>query len=489
MQLTRKLSGPLDGALAAGGDPATSPLYVFGPFLRLVIPAGVASVTYGASIWLAVLTVSAVSAVYRRVMVWVTDGSGGSGLSEEEFGPWAAKLSAGITFIEYALTLLVSMSALVTFLADRIHALQSPVAGAQLRLGVAIVLTLLVAVVVNRGPRVATAAFGPATAALLALLWVMIAASIWHFGLRLPPFRAEAFSAVYLESTLGGFARILALMTGIEVFANLVAAYDGSPRERGQKAFGSLAIVMGTTGLTMLIVGPAIFSLADVERVEVSVFTQTMDALLPPPLAYAGSLVGVAVLLSASATAMLGIQNLALGLSHRHYLPARLGQRNRFGVAGAPVWCTALVATACFVLFGTHEATYLALYAAGVFVLLSITCWATVRRLLRERRGIGVLGAVVAASFTSTATAVIFAERFQDGAWLYLVLVPALYVGMSAARRARGTPSIDQDCLGRCLACSCPGLGPPSIEENRGDISLGGDARTHDRVARDATRP
>lgn len=292
------------------------------------------------------------------------------------------------------------------------QALQSPVAGADLRLGVATGLTLGVAAVVNRGPRVAAAAFGPATAALLVLLWVMIGASVWHLGLQLPPLRTEAFSGKYLGATLGGFARILALMTGIEVFANLVTAYDGSARERGRRAFGSLAIVMGTTGLTMLVVGPAIFALADVERTEVSVFTQTMDALLPAPLAYAGTLIGVAVLLSASATATLGIQNLALGLSHRHYLPARLGRRNRFGVAGAPVWYTAAVASACFVLFGTHEGTYLALYAAGVFVVLSMTCWATVRRLLRERSGLGVLGAAVAATFTTTATAVIFAERF-----------------------------------------------------------------------------
>lgn len=28
-----RLSSSLEGALAAGGDPATSPLYVFGPFL------------------------------------------------------------------------------------------------------------------------------------------------------------------------------------------------------------------------------------------------------------------------------------------------------------------------------------------------------------------------------------------------------------------------------------------------------------------------
>lgn len=465
MELTRRLSGPLDGALAAGGDPATSPLYVFGPFLRLVVPAGVAAVTYGASIWLAVLTVATVSAVYRRVMHWVSDGTGGSGLSEEEFGPWAAKLNAGITFIEYGLTLLVSMSALVTFLADRVRALESPAAGPTLRLAVAIGLTLGVAAVVNRGPRVAAAAFGPATAALLVLLWVMIGASVWQLGLRLPPLRVEAFSADHLGATLGGFARILALMTGIEVFANLVAAYDGSVRERSRKAFGSLVIVMGTTGLTMLIVGPAIFALADIERVEVSVFTQTMDALLPPALAYAGTLIGIAVLLSASATATLGIQNLSLGLSHRHYLPARLGRRNRFGVAGAPVWCTALVASACFVLFGTHEGTYLALYAAGVFVLLSMTCWATVRRLLRERSGLGVLGASVAAAFTTMATAVIFAERFLEGAWVYLILVPLFYAGMSAARRRRGAPSVEQECLGRCLACSCPGLGPPAVVE------------------------
>jgi hypothetical protein len=117
--VSRKLSNALEGALAGGGDPATSPLYVFGPFLRLVVVAGVAQITFGASIWLVILTVALVSAMYRLVMVWITDGSGGSGLSEEEFGGWAVKMNAGITFVEYTLTFLVSMAALVTFLADR----------------------------------------------------------------------------------------------------------------------------------------------------------------------------------------------------------------------------------------------------------------------------------------------------------------------------------------------------------------------------------
>ncbi|MBI4463635.1 MAG: hypothetical protein HY647_02925, partial [Acidobacteria bacterium] len=79
--VSHKLNNSLEGALAGGGDPATSPLYVFGPFLKLVVVAGVANITFGASIWLVVLTVFVVSSVYRLVVSWVTDGSGSSGLN------------------------------------------------------------------------------------------------------------------------------------------------------------------------------------------------------------------------------------------------------------------------------------------------------------------------------------------------------------------------------------------------------------------------
>ena len=169
-----KLKSSLQGALAGGGDPATSPLYVFGPFLTLIVGAGVASVTFGASIWMAVLTVVAVSAMYRYVMTWVIDGSGGSGLSEEEFGSWAVKINAAITVIEYTLTFLVSIAALVTFIADRAPVLNERVLFFDYRALTAVGFSLLVGFLVNRGPQISAAFFGPATAAVLLLLWVMI---------------------------------------------------------------------------------------------------------------------------------------------------------------------------------------------------------------------------------------------------------------------------------------------------------------------------
>jgi hypothetical protein len=104
--VSHKLSNAFEGALAGGGDPATSPLYVFGPFLQLIVVAGVAQIAFGASIWLVVLTVALVSAMYRLVMIWVIDGSGGSGLTKEEFGGREVKINAGTTFLEYTVTFL-----------------------------------------------------------------------------------------------------------------------------------------------------------------------------------------------------------------------------------------------------------------------------------------------------------------------------------------------------------------------------------------------
>ena len=472
--VSHKLKNSFEGALAGGGDPATSPLYVFGPFLKLIVVAGVAEVTFGASVWMVILTIAVVSAMYRLVMRWVTDGSGGSGLSEEEFGSWAVKVNAAITFIEYTLTFLVSMAAMVTFIADRVPVLNNKILWIQYRTLVAIVLSLLTGWLVNRGPKMAARAFGPATAGVLALLWAMVFATIFKYGIQLPEFNLQAFTSGYFHYTIGGFVRILAVMTGIEVFANLVAAYDGTSAERSNKAFSSLLIIMGTTGITMLIVGPAIFKLADPNITEISVFTQTMDLLLPKPLPLIGTLVGVAVLMSASAASAQGLQNLSLGLKERRYIPPTFGKVNQFGVADKPVWLEVAIVSLCFLLFGTHEETYLAIYAAGVFILLSMTGWAVTKRLFRQIREefsfgkIGVIvGTIIASILTTAATIIIFEERFLEGAWTYLLFIPLLYAGFTYFRNRLGAPTPLMEYLGRLDAAQLAGFGFGQMEVTR----------------------
>ena len=454
--ISHKLGNSFQGALAGGGDPATSPLYVFGPFLKLIVVAGVAQVTFGASIWMVILTVAVVSAMYRRVMFWVVDGSGGSGLNEEEFGSWAVKINAGITFVEYTLTFLVSMAALVTFIADRLPALNESLYGIPLRTFVAILLSILTGWAVNLGPKFAARIFGPTTLAVLLLLWTMVLATIWKLGFQLPEFQWKAFTPPYIHFTFAGYARILALMTGIEIFANLVAAYDGTAAQKSRKAFGSLLIIMVTTAVTILIVGPAVLALSDPRNPEISVFTQTMDRLLPQPLPYIGTLIGIIVLGSAAAASAQGLQNLALGLRYRHYIPALLGERNRFEVAAMPVWIEVVLVSICFLILGTKEETYLAIYAAGVFILLSMTGWAAAKRLTRQfsarsflRQAPALAGTVLAAILTTGATLIIFVERFREGAWTYLVFIPTLYFVFTYFRSKMGEPKPLEEHLGR----------------------------------------
>ncbi len=251
----------------------------------------------------------------------------------------------------------------------------------------------------------------------------------------------------------------LALMTGIEIFANLVAAYGGTRAERSKKAFGSLIIIMGTTVITMLVVGPVILAHSDPLNEHVSVFTQTMDYLFPAWLSYVGTLIGVAVLLSACAAAAQAVQNLALGLRYRHYVPAKLGQRNRHDVADIPVWIMAALCSLCFLFFGTREVTYLALYAAGVFILLSMTGWAATKRLIRELRAqlskiklLILVGTVFSALLTSFATLVIFEERFFEGAWSYFLFIPIFYAIFTYYRHHLGPPPSVEDRLGRVIS-------------------------------------
>lgn len=485
--ISHKLTNSLEGALAGGGDPATSPLYVFGPFLKLLVVAGVAQITFGASIWLVILTIALVSAMYRLVMIWVIDGSGGSGLNEEEFGSWAVKLNASITFVEYTLTFLVSMAALVTFIADRFPVLNEPFLIFQYRTIVAIGLSIITGWLVNRGPKVAARAFGPATAGVLLLMWAMVIATTFKLGLRLPELNLQAFTPGYLTFTLGGYVRILAVMTGIEIFANLVAAYEGKPRQKSRMAFQSLLIIMGTTSITMLVVGPAIQELSNPVNSDVSVFTQTMDQLLPEPLALVGTLVGVLVLLSASAASAQGLQNLALGLKLRNYVPSFIGQRNAYEVAAIPVWIEVGIVSFCFLAFGTSEETYLAIYAAGVFILLSMTGWAAAKRLLRHSRAssktrdyLSLAGTATAAILTSAATIIIFVERFTEGAWTYFILLPFLYLIFTYFRRRLGDPTPVEERRGllfaerRYLPSLEPAIEPSSIRLSRILVPLDG---------------
>lgn len=64
-----------------------------------------------------------------------------------------------------------------------------------------------------------------------------------------------------------------------------------------------------------------------------------------------------------------------------------------------------------------------------------------------------------AALLTTGATLIIFEERFLEGAWVYFVLIPVLYLAFTYFRRRIGAPSPEMDYLGQINASLLAGFG------------------------------
>jgi nucleotide-binding universal stress UspA family protein len=119
------------------------------------------------------------------------------------------------------------------------------------------------------------------------------------------------------------------------------------------------------------------------------------------------------------------------------------------------VWLEVAIVSASFLALGTDEETYLALYAAGVFILLSMTGWAAAKRLAKSLRtapawrvGGLLAGTGIAAVLTTGATVIVFLERFTSGVWLYAIILPLLYLLLGYYRRRLGPPTAVEERVG-----------------------------------------
>ena len=454
-QSPRKLRNPLQGVLAGGIDPATSPMYSLSPVLVSASAAGAAQMVFGVSAWPALLMLATTVFVYGMVMHWERAGRGAQGLSEEEFGGWAIKFNAAVELIMLVSAALVSMAAAASFLSDWLPFLRSDlvadITGGEIA---AAALAVGLGALVLRRPRLAQRAYRPAALGALLLLWVLVAGALVTVGLQLPTFDPGALTTSALAgAALISFASLLGLLTGLNVFASMELAYEGMEVQRSRKAFASMAVVAVSLAAFLLLAAPAMVSVVDPTD-STSLFSQGIAGLLPGPLAALAAVAAFLALLVMAVVALLGLQGLAVGLRDRRLAPAFWGQRNRQDVAEWPVRLAVAVAVVCFLLFGAAPAIYLPIYVAGTLALLSVTSIAAVGRALRRVREAGSplvlpIAAALAAFLVLAATLTIFWIWLKAGVWIYFLAAPVLYLVFHFTRRRMGAPNPLQEELGR----------------------------------------
>ncbi len=421
-----------DKLTAAGGVAALSldalSSVAYGPQAIVVtlFAAGAAAVSYtlpitlGITVLLLVLVVS-----YRQVIAAHPTGGGAYAVAKANLGREVSLLAAASLVVDYVLTVAVSLAAGAASLASVFPALAPHLLGISL-IGL-VILTGLNLIGIAESAR----ALALPTVVFLASIFGLIAVGLTRsqpvatIGQDLgPPSPAEAFGLILI---LKAFAAGSSALTGVEAIANGVPAFRAPAVKRAQHTELALGALLATMllGLALLIkihhVTP---------RGAVTVLAQLSAASFGTGwLFYVTNIAVTLVLGFAANTSFGGLPVLMSLLAKDDRLPHLFALRAEHPVFRWGV--SALAFLAAILLIATRADTnrLLPLFAIGVFIGFTISQTGLVRHWRKQRSPgwgrratLNATGAVL----TAGAAIIFMASKFLAGAWLLLLIVPAL---------------------------------------------------------------
>jgi amino acid transporter len=384
------------------------------PALRLALP-----VTLAIAGLLVVLVIS-----YCQVIAVHPDGGGAYAVGKKDLGATVSLLAAASLVVDYVLTVAVSLAAGAASLASAFpslahHLLAMCLAG----------LVLITAVNLWGIAESARVLMLPMVAFLSAIFGVIVVGLVRPHpaavvGTAQPIHITEALGAIVI---LKAFAAGCSALTGIEAIANGVPAFREPRARRAQGTELMLGALLGAMliGLSVLIrrehVAP---------RGGVTVLAQLTAGSFGTGWAYYATNIAVTVVLAVAAnTSFGGLPVLMSLLSDDNRLPHLLGLRAERPVHRYGVIALAVLAGVLLIAVDAATARLIPLYAIGVFIGFTISQTGLVRHWhgqrsprWRLRAALNGAGAVL----TAPAAAVFVVSKFTSGAWVVVVMVPAL---------------------------------------------------------------
>jgi amino acid transporter len=435
--------GPMAGIPIFGLDALSSAAYGPEAALTILMPLGAAGVAYivpiSASI---VILLAIVFFSYRQTIETYPGGGGSYTVARANLGVFPGLLAAAALMIDYILTVAVGISAGVGALVSAAPSMQSHA----LLLCLAI---LVVVTVVNlRGVRETGAIFLLPTYLFVGTL---LTAIVMGFAKALmtghpvpvvpPPAPPPAITAVTVWLLLKAFASGCTAMTGVEAVSNGVKAFREPTAENARRTLTiiiALLIVM-LSGIAWLVRAYGIAATDPGAPGYQSVLSMLVAAVAGKGWFYYVTIGAILLVLSLSAnTAFADFPRLCKVISHDAFLPRSFGSRGRRLVYSQGVYALAILSALLLILFGGVTDRLIPLYAVGAFLAFTLSQSGMVFHWRRTggpgaRRYMLVNG--LGALATGITVVVVLVAKFVEGAWITLLLIPALLAIMVAVRR------------------------------------------------------
>jgi amino acid transporter len=345
--------------------------------------------------------------------------------------------------IDYILDVAVGISAGVGALVSAVPDLQPHTLACCL--GILVVLTL-----VNlRGIREAGAIFTAPTylfvGCLLAVIGLGIAKTVLQHGHPVPaaplPKPAWPLQAVGTWLLLKAFASGCTAMTGVEAVSNGVRAFREPVTPTARK---TLTIIIATlivllAGISYLVRVYGITATVPGQPGYQSVLSMLTNAVAGHGIFYYVTIGAIVIVLSLSAnTAFADFPRLCHAIAENGYLPYPLTIVGRRLVYTPGVITLFMIAGMLLIFFRGVTDRLIPLFAVGAFLAFTLS-QAGMVQYWRRNRGEGARLSMFINGFGALATGItvciVVAAKFTEGAWITVLLIPALILLMVSIRR------------------------------------------------------
>lgn len=416
-------------------DAISSSAYATEEILRVLVLAGAAAMLLSVEVAVAIAVLLAVVAIsYRQVCRAYPNGGGAYVVARTNLSPIFGLVAAASLLIDYVMTVAVSTASAIAQIQSVIPAVYD------IRIEIAFVAIALITVANLRGLRESGNIFAVPTYLFvgLALGVVVIGVSRVLTGTAAPlPVRGDAVplgtEVLGILLLLKAFAGGSVALTGVEAIANGVPAFKPPESKNAANTMTVMAVLLGTLFVGLTVVAVA-FGLRPTEPGGPSIVAMAAEVTFGTgsPLVPAFAAATALILFLAANTSFNAFPRLAAILAEDGYMPRQFtfrGDRLAFS------WGIALLAAVAFGLlwaFSGDTHALIPLYSVGVFLCFTLSQAGMVRHWLRVREtgwqwrlSINAFGGVL----TAVVLAIVVSEKFVDGAYLVVVLVPLL-VGM-----------------------------------------------------------
>ena len=440
--------GKVIGLAVFASDALSSTAYATQEILVILAGAGMAALGLAFPISIAIVVLLAIVAIsYEQTIHAYPDGGGSYIVSRDNLGLAPAQIAAAALLTDYILTVAVSISSGVAQLTSAIPVLYD------FRVVIAVAMVLFVMFINLRGVKESGTTFAIPTYFFVVMMFVTVGFGLFRYftgslGTVVNPPEIEMLHTLQpltLFLILHAFSSGTTALTGVEAISNGITAFR-EPRSRNAGiTLIWMACILGVLFLGISFLSGKVAAVPSEYETVISQIARTVYG--GRNLLYLMLISSTTVILMMAAnTAFADFPRLGAMVAKDGFLPRQLTFRGSRLVYSWGITSLAVIASLLIILFQASVTLLIPLYAIGVFLSFTLSQAGMARRWwksgqLKPGKSKQEMGSIVShdprwvvkmaingfgAVCTTVVTLVFAMTKFRDGAWIVLVIIPAL---------------------------------------------------------------